>query len=355
MRFIVYLLFPFSIQRTRQHVNMAVVCSKCCKSISRYDDSISCSKDGSHIFHISCENVTVEAFQEMKKTGVIQNWKCSECCSLEVTSEILKMEKFPRETFTTKPDRTIDIIGDYILKSVETLVSPILNSLKNEISNLKDEVFNLKTENSELLKLLKEQVFKTYSNSQGSHNKTMVEKKKPNLPKQSYAQACVSSEARKENTLEQPLFAGKIQEKPNELSLSVPTSINTNSQVQSDTDSGFTSVENKRKSKRSMKGIIGTSQNVNLTISSAPKWGYLHVSNLDPSLGEDVLMKHLEANGIENSKCIKLKSNRPNEYSSFKITVPDSHFIAAKNPDLWPRGVRVNNFLFRLIQKESIR
>lgn len=114
----------------------------------------------------------------------------------------------------------------------------------------------------------------------------------------------------------------------------------------------FTIVKNKRKSKRSDKSIIGSGKGSKISIESAPLFHYFHICRLHPNLGEEDLMKHLSVNGFSDVKCSKLNSRRPEEYSSFKIGVPISKSKDFKNPDVWPEGVRINDFLYRLSMKK---
>lgn len=78
---------------------MAVVCSKCCESISRYDDCISSTNDVSHIFYINCENVTVQTFQELKTIEEILSWKCEFCCTWEVESVAVQTDMGSSESY----------------------------------------------------------------------------------------------------------------------------------------------------------------------------------------------------------------------------------------------------------------
>ncbi|XP_044753948.1 uncharacterized protein LOC123313237 [Coccinella septempunctata] len=76
-----------------------------------------------------------------------------------------------------------------------------------------------------------------------------------------------------------------------------------------------------------------------MSIKGAIKYGYLHVCKLDPSLKPEALVEHLNTNGFNNIICEKLESKRPEEYSSFKLTVPAQNFEEIKNPALWPEAV----------------
>lgn len=63
---------------------------------------------------------------------------------------------------------------------------------------------------------------------------------------------------------------------------------------------------------------------------------------------EEYFFKHLKF-----LECMKIISNRPEEYSFFKhLTFLESKYEALKNPEIWPEGVRINNFLFRQIKSK---
>lgn len=109
----------------------------------------------------------------------------------------------------------------------------------------------------------------------------------------------------------------------------------------------FILVKNK-KSRRSDRTIVGSGKAEEMSIKGVPKYGYLHVCKLDPTLKSEMIIKHLNKKGFTGILCEKLESKRPGEYSSFKITVPADKFEALKSPDLWPEGSRLNHFLFRL-------
>lgn len=113
-----------------------------------------------------------------------------------------------------------------------------------------------------------------------------------------------------------------------------------------------TSKKERKKSKKLDKSILGSGKGAKISIEAAPKFKYIHVCNLHPSLGEEILTQHLVANGFSEVNCKKLDSRRPDEYSSFKVGVPSGEFEALKHPDIWPEGSRINNFLLHLSRRK---
>lgn len=99
------------------------------------------------------------------------------------------------------------------------------------------------------------------------------------------------------------------------------------------------------------KTVLGTGK-IN-EIKAITLYSHAHISNLDPELTADKILQYLNKNDLKEVKCIKLKSNRPDEYSSFKISVPSSEFTKVKDPTLWPEGTRINNFLFHLMKNQQ--
>lgn len=71
-----------------------------------------------------------------------------------------------------------------------------------------------------------------------------------------------------------------------------------------------------RKSLHPHKSIIVIGIGEKMTIKREPKKGYLHVTNLDASLRKQDIRKHGSPSVSEN-----LQSNRPVDYSCFKLTV----------------------------------
>lgn len=115
----------------------------------------------------------------------------------------------------------------------------------------------------------------------------------------------------------------------------------------------FIQVEKKRKHKKADRSIIGSGKGPKIGIEAAPRFSFVHVCRLHPTLGEDILVEHLKANGFSDVTCLKLESRRPEEYSSFKVGVPTRDFEALKNPEIWPEGSKINNFLLHLSQRKK--
>lgn len=103
----------------------------------------------------------------------------------------------------------------------------------------------------------------------------------------------------------------------------------------------FNKVVSKRKIKRQNKPIIGS--NENLTTKIVTNKSFLHVYNLHPDFKPDELSVILKPKFPEVI-CDKINSRYPQYYSSFKVTIDACNFESAFNPDLWPKGAKINQF-----------
>lgn len=79
----------------------------------------------------------------------------------------------------------------------------------------------------------------------------------------------------------------------------------------------------------------------------------MHVCGLQPTTTEKEIDEYLRGKSINNIKCEKITAKRPDEYASFKISVPNDYLETTKQPELWPSGVRVNRFLERIYKKKQ--
>lgn len=323
---------------------MAVTCKKCSKTISRNDDSIACSKDSSHLFHIQCVNLTVENLETMKKSGTSKIWLCDGCSLVDITSKTDMSNKISTNTQISYEDllKNIEII---VVHSFKTLFLPAVEELKIEIGNLQDQVSSLKAENSKL-KSIKHQETKTQTKV-----KTYNEVIKANIDQNSRNNSSTSIskvEKIKKPQQDQLPSNSKLAETKDSTN-SCPST----SESQKIKEDEFITVRNK-KPRRIDRSIVGSGKPDGMSIKGALKYGYLHVCKLEPSLQPEILVKHLNTKGFNDIICEKLESKRPKEYSSFKITVPAQNFEDLKKPELWPEGSRINHFLFRLNRSKTL-
>jgi hypothetical protein len=99
------------------------------------------------------------------------------------------------------------------------------------------------------------------------------------------------------------------------------------------------------KNKMRSKPLIGSSTATS-TLSSIPKNVHLHVSRLSPDTEAEKLQAYLRPFVISISSCEKLKSKRPEVYSSFRISLPASELEKVMDPQIWPQGISINRYFF---------
>ncbi|KAK9872870.1 hypothetical protein WA026_019657 [Henosepilachna vigintioctopunctata] len=86
--------------------------------------------------------------------------------------------------------------------------------------------------------------------------------------------------------------------------------------------------------KRKQNSIIGTGNANKINIKGVRQFGHLHVCKLDPNIGEAEVNEYLNENGFDDVRCVKLDSRRPDEHSSFRISVPKDKIDSLRNPEI---------------------
>ena len=103
---------------------------------------------------------------------------------------------------------------------------------------------------------------------------------------------------------------------------------------------------NPRKIPKSRTLLIGAKNeplNIKLKVSEAVTMKHFHVTNWHPDTLEIDLDQYLKAFSSQ-IRVEKLNSRRPQDYASFKISVPISEAQKLMLPEIWPVGIRVNQF-----------
>lgn len=107
--------------------------------------------------------------------------------------------------------------------------------------------------------------------------------------------------------------------------------------------------------KRQQQPIVRGSATGNSNIKAATKYAHFHVFRLEPNLSTEDLEAYLKSKKVEDVKCLKITSKRPEEYSSFKVTVPSRLENLILDPMTWPQDVCVNRFLSRLWKEDLVK
>lgn len=110
---------------------------------------------------------------------------------------------------------------------------------------------------------------------------------------------------------------------------------------------GFTLVKRKTnkntRSQNTIKGVANTSDLV-----AATRFIHLHVYWLNKDTTVEKLKSYLNNKNFKQVICEKLNSRRPEEYASFKVSVPTTDLDAIRKPEIWPVGACVNRFFLNL-------
>lgn len=216
---------------------------------------------------------------------------------------------------------------------IQNIVRKEVNYLNQQISDLRSEIDNLKQTNIDLIRLLSNKgdrvEIKSNDKSQIATMSRPMQAKKP----QTFAEKVKETEKHiiSQNKTESRTFT-----------------LTTNNKT--DDDERWKTVMKKKKNRKS-NTVYGTVQNA--ALKGATQYSHFHVSGLEPDISVAGLTNYLKDKEIENIKCEKMQSNRPEEYSSFKLSVPAIYKDIITNPETWPLYVRVNPFLFRLMKHED--
>lgn len=211
--------------------------------------------------------------------------------------------------------------------------------LKEEIESLKDELKKIRQTNDNLLKLLE----------LGNENKPSEEN--VNITQTSHD--TISSKVTYADKLNNKKKSNKKPSTSEEENAKPTMKTNINPNVSKDINtSNYTDMRAAKRNDRKSNTIYGTAES-DCAIKAVARYAHLHVYRLDPDLSVEQLSNYLKTKNILNSKVEKLQSKYPEQYSSFKVSVPLSCLEDIKNPNLWPKDTGINRFFYRLQKKEG--
>lgn len=378
------------------------MCLTCESKVSKkYDDYLECCVCSGCV-HIKCEKLKLEDFQQMKSNLSISTWKCKVCCSITSDDKAATIENEPYERPDLAPKGLLGETGDgggasrmlvendgggtssclcgcsdmlgRMLAVIERQAD-LIKALENKVSDRFDRVETLIGENDKAIHGLR-QDFKTtvgkitssVANNikpvdnclmTGTDNRSTdknyidvndVIKNGRNPPK-----GCTVSTDSGERCNNEGAAAPKVVTK-DDLSVAVLRAQSSsvmdkciklsgdtppNSAQASATVNG-SEWQNVARKRRKRPVMVGSSTQ-ELPIRGVPKCVELHAYRINPSTSADDLYRLLKPHFPE-VLCDALTSRRPELYSSFKITIYDSNFRAAMNPDIWPLGACVGRF-----------
>lgn len=132
---------------------MAIECFVCNKNIGRYDDYIACRGECNRNSHISCVNITVEKFTQMKEDGSVRMWSCKDCKCILTSIAATTMETEHNIIPLIKV-----LISDYVGKAVQDITKNIANIFSLEIEKLRSDNKKLSQEVNNLRNVIEKQI-----------------------------------------------------------------------------------------------------------------------------------------------------------------------------------------------------
>lgn len=117
----------------------------CTRLVGRYDDYLACTGNCRSAFHIACVGISIEQFTEMKKSGAVKSWKCSECRfdtggqqSYSLTRQVSDPVALPQDT-NAKPEMTCGRCSN-LLKYISDIFGQMESKLLAEMKSTKEEL-----------------------------------------------------------------------------------------------------------------------------------------------------------------------------------------------------------------------
>ena len=107
------------------------------------------------------------------------------------------------------------------------------------------------------------------------------------------------------------------------------------------------------RSKRN-KRITGIREPGNSTLRAADRTAWLYVGRLHQSVEQGDLVKYLDDNGVKGKiECEELKTVGENR--AYRIGIPFERKDLVEEPDFWPKGVIIRQYIFRRHHRLGIR
>lgn len=350
---------------------MAIKCVVCEKSIGRYDDYINCRSKCNNNFHISCVNLTEVQFAQLKESGTLREWSCTTCRATITSTELDELNINDTRKFEK-------YINHKISHAVEEITNAITTIFKKQVEQLNAENKNLCQELRELKYLMKKQISIQNAESKQQDVAPSEARHEVNIHNQQKKDRKYADDKKRGDTdLQQQKILLDDKKRGNTDLRQQKTLINENNYQNktyadatkwnfNDTHgekqaivldqiepqkSVFNTVINKQKRKPQLNTTHGTATNIEL--KGSVRYAHLHMYGLEPTTTEADITNYLSAKGINNTKLEKLKSKHPEEYASYKLSVPFEMLEEAKKPELWPSGVRLNRFLEQIWKKSQ--
>lgn len=253
------------------------------------------------------------------------------------------------ETRSTSSDVVVNFLkGDEFAGIIQRIVEKETQVLKLEIDRLSEQVVILRESNIQLVHLL------TSNNSIAECNAYDSSRNINNFVKTSHSnkERAESQTDKKDitQTKNQPpkkAYNGTVRHV--ESSRREIEVVNDNDVVTPTKHDGNGEWEFQRRRQRKVKPIVGNATNT--SIQGVAKHVDFHVYRLDPKATRDDVISHLGSMGITNVRCERMQAKYPDEYSSFKVSIPAGKIEDFKKPEMWPEYVCINRFFQNLSKR----
>lgn len=345
------------------------ICAVCDKTIGRYSDYITCNDLCKNNYHINCIDISIEKLTKMKEENKVKTWKCLNCTEVEsvhtkipsgneaITKEIIQgmsiedlIEQIGSNILNVITISVITPLKDEIKllsqqnlalsKEVEALKSVIGNIIINSTSNPKVEssknpyfthpILTSEKEKSAVIK--KDTMHANINKQKPKHTNNTSNREKVNTTYSEAVKNCI------ENT---DISNSNAANSSTQLCNSDPITVN---------EGNFTTVRRKRPAR--ITATRGTA--TDLKLKGAIQYGHFYLSGMDVSTTKDDIISYLKSKNFSEVKCENMTSKRPEEYLSFKISVPIQDSENINKSELWPSGARINKYFFHQFMKKII-
>lgn len=239
------------------------------------------------------------------------------------------------------------LIKTEVSNKLENATKEIID-LKNEIIILKNEVVKLKSEGSNSFTSVQANKYTNIKNLQNKQTPqdSVASAGIAGVESSSYA-AAVTGDLR---TLVSPLVPVNVKEmasrsfKPKSIVATLGDSVGDNSSsINKPTNDEFKMVTRKRRRRPTIQG-----KNTSSNLKGVAKMASIYLSRIDTGSTVESVTDHLNENGFKNFDVKLANSKYPELYKSYVITVPETKLDEVKQPELWPEGACVGNFLYHL-------
>lgn len=322
-------------------------CFTCSEKIGRYDDNLSCNGKCGNSFHIKCLEISVEDFIKLKESSSFKLWKCVDCNS-NITSNM--SEQTDSQILNLPPNlgtQITEIIHNGIKSAMATIIPEIIKQFKNEIENLKSQNVILRKEVAKLssTKATYSTVLQSGESPRNPANLEVMNNipYRPDTSKGAIPKPRQNQDTKFETTKSKAESTEKVNTKSEQSKIQNSQKQNENA----DTKEGFIFPRKSRK-----RNIIRGTDKKTTGIKVADRYAHFHVFGLHTDTSPQELTDYLTCKGITSVTCLKVISKRPEEYSSFKVSVNYNDREKITDPGNWPEGVGINPFLARLMRPQ---